>query len=108
MELGVEHRGAGDLFPVVILGVHPEHRDDRGAEHGLGTARELQRRDGLQDGEQRAAEHPGLLAGDDRHGLRIGQPPRGVGRGGGRAPAGLLSGEAPGNRRPVVLLCLDP
>ena len=70
----VEHRTAADFGPVVILGVDPEHRH-----HGARRARGSPARASfiavmrLEQREQRSAEEPGLLAGDDDDGARIGE-----------------------------------
>ena len=48
LQLGVQHRTAGDLFPVVILGVDPEHRHRRSAMLLGRPASELDRRNSLQ------------------------------------------------------------
>ena len=55
--------------------------------------RQLHRRDRLEQREQRAAEQPGLLAGDDDARGGIGQPRRRLARRGGRAARGLLRGD---------------
>ena len=89
-ELGVEHRTPGHFRPVVILGVDPEHGHDRHAVVALDLGRELHRGEGLEQGEERAAEQPGLLAGDHHAGGGIGETGgRGTGLGRGAAP-GLL------------------
>ena len=72
--VAVEHRAGRDLVPVVILGVDPEDRHHRHAVLAADTAlRQPDRRERLQQRVERAAEEPGLLAGDDRHGAGIGQ-----------------------------------
>ena len=61
----VEDRTRPDFVPVVILGVDPEDGDGRHvvvARHLLG---ELDRRQRLEQREERAAEQARLLAGDD-------------------------------------------
>ena len=70
-ERGIEDAARLHLVPVVVLGVDPEDRDRRHVvprPHAFG---ELDRRDGLQQREQRSAEESRLLAGDDRDGLRM-------------------------------------
>jgi hypothetical protein len=55
-----------DLLPVVIFGVDPEHRDRRNVVIARDLLGQFDRRHRLQQREQRSAEQPGLLAGDDR------------------------------------------
>ena len=76
VEVRVERRGGPNLFPVVILGVHPEDGHDRHVVLGLNATRELDRRDGLQDGVERPAERAGLLAGHDGDARRVGEGSR--------------------------------
>ncbi len=89
-QLAVEHRTAAHFRPVVILGVDPEHRHHRHAVLGRDLRRQLHRGDGLEQREQRTAEQPGLLAGNDDARGGIGQPRRRLARGGGRAASRLL------------------
>ncbi len=70
----VEHGTARHFFPVVILGIHPEERDDGHAESRLGAPRQLQAGQGLEEREQRPAECSGLLPRDHGHASRIPQP----------------------------------
>jgi hypothetical protein len=101
-QLGVEHRTLGHLVPVVILGIHPEHRDRRHSVRGFDVARQLDGSERLEQGERRPAEGAGLLAGGDDDGVRIAEPcGRGAG-GGGRLPRGLLSREGGGDRGAVA------
>ena len=93
----VEDRTRPDFVPVVILGVDPEDGDRRHvviARHLLG---ELERGQRLQQREQRAAEQPGLLAGDDRDGARVGEQPRRFARARRRLPPLLLAGDDGGD-----------
>ena len=92
-QLGVEHRTPGDLVPVVILGVDPEHRHRGDAVRRLDRARQLDGGQGLEQREDGAAEGAGLLAGGDR--------PRRADRPGARrwrAPARAIAGPPAGRR----------
>ena len=57
------------------------------------TARQLNRADGFQDGVERTAEHPGLLAGDDGNGVGIGEESGSGPCGFGGVAAALLRGD---------------
>ena len=87
-QFGVEHRTPGHFRPVVVFGVDPEHGHDRHTVVALDLGRELHRGEGLEQGEERAAEQPGLLAGN--HHAR-----GGIGKAGGGSP-GFSRGAAPG------------
>ena len=96
LERRVQDRTAGDLRPVVILGVDPEdghHCDAVIAFDGRG---QFHRRQRLQQREERAAEQPGLLSRDDDAGRRVGEPRRVVARRGRRLARRLLSGDQAG------------
>ena len=77
----VEHRTARDFVPVVILCIHPEHRDGLDPMLARDGARQLHRGDGFEQREERPAERAGLLAGDDCDGAGIGERPCRVARG---------------------------
>ena len=47
-EVAVEHFGRLDLVPVVVFGIHPEHRDRRDVVLGLDAARQLNGGGGLE------------------------------------------------------------
>ena len=64
-ELGIEDAGGPHLVPIVILRVHPEHRNRIDAVVRLDLPGELDGGDGLQQGVERSTEHTGLLSGDD-------------------------------------------
>ena len=77
-QLVVEHRTRPDFLPVVILGVDPEDRNGGYvviARHLIG---QLDRGQRLEQREERTAEEPGLLSGDDGDRARVGEQPRGV------------------------------
>src|SRR5690606_37486752 len=91
LEVGVEDGAAADLVPVMVLGIDPEDRDRRHAVFGGGSPGELQRGDGLEQRQKRAAEHARLLAGDDRHAVWALKEGRGL-AGFGWSPSPLLLG----------------
>ena len=64
-KVSVEDRTRSDLFPVVIFRVDPENGDGGNLMIARDLVGELERGDGLQQREQRPAEEPRLLAGDD-------------------------------------------
>ena len=104
----VEHRTRPDFLPVVVFGVDPEHRDRRHlvvARHLLG---ELDRGQRLEQREQRAAEQPGLLAGDDGDRLAVGEQRAGLARARRRAAPLLLSGDDRGDFVAVPVVRLGP
>ena len=68
LELGIEHRTAPHFLPIVILGVDPEDRDCWDVLPFGSDVSEAQRRERLQEREQRSAERSGLLTRDDRDG----------------------------------------
>ncbi len=74
----------------MILGVDPEHRDDFRLLLARGGPGELDGGDGLEQGEQRAAERSRLLACQDGDGVRVGELAGGIARRRGRAAALLL------------------
>ena len=92
-QVGVEHRTAVHLGPVVIFGVDPEHRHDRDAVIARHLRGELHRRQRLQQREQRSAERARLLPGDHDARGGVGQPGGGVARRAWRAAAFLLRGD---------------
>ena len=81
LQLVVEHRDGRDFVPVVILGFDPEHGDRRHAVFLRDPRGELRGRQSFVEREQRTAEQSGLLAGDDRDGIRIGEARRGLASG---------------------------
>ena len=91
LELVVEHRARPDLVPVVVFGLDPEDRDGRHLVLPRHLVGELERRQGLEQREQRTAEETRLLSGQDRDGLRIGEPRGRLDRPGRRLPPLLLS-----------------
>ncbi len=91
--LRVEHRTPAHFVPVVILGVDPEHRHDGHAVVAAHRRGEFHGGDRFEQREQRSAEEPGLLAGDDDNGPRIGEPCGGGSRCRWRPAPLLLSGE---------------
>ena len=101
-ELAVEHRTSAHFRPVVILGVDPEHGHHRHAMLLRHLRRQLHRRDGLEQREQRAAEQPGLLAGDDDARGGIGQPRRGLARRGRRVARGPVARRSRARSRPAA------
>jgi hypothetical protein len=90
LKFRIEHGAAADLFPVMILGIDPEHRNRRHVVIPRDLRRELNRGDRLEQCEKRPPKHARLLAGcnDDR--ARIREPRRGLSRFGGRAASCLL------------------
>src|SRR5262249_61800527 len=106
LELGVEHRTASDLFPVVLLRLDPEERNRGSALLALGPARELKRADRLEQRIERSAEGAGLLAGDDRDRSRIGETPGGGAGRGGRAALLLLRPDDLGDADAIARLRL--
>ena len=62
-----------DFVPVVIFGVDPEDGDGRHLVVARDLLGELERGERLEQREQRSAEEPGLLAGDDGDRLAIGE-----------------------------------
>ena len=97
LELLIEHGAARDLFPVVILGIDPEQRDDVGALFARHAPGQLNGGDGLEQGEERAAEGPCLLTCDDGNARGIGEPIRVGARFGWGAAAFLLRRKDSGN-----------
>ena len=89
----IEHRTARDLIPVVIFAIDPEDRNDVGLMIVSGPAGELDGGDGLQQREERAAEDPRLLPGQNRDRSGVGEFLRGLARGYGGPAAGLLCGD---------------
>jgi hypothetical protein len=92
----------------VILRVDPEHGDGRYlviARHLLG---ELDRGQRLEQREERSAEEPGLLAGDDRDGFAIGEQPAGLARPRLRAAALLLARDDRGDLVAAPIVRLRP
>ena len=81
LEARIEHRTARDLIPVVIFGIDPENRNDVGLMIASGPAGELDGGDGLQQREERAAEGPRLLPGQDRDRSGVGEFLRGLASG---------------------------
>ena len=73
LKLRIEHRTAPHLFPVVILGVDPEDRHYRNGVLCRRPFAELDRGDGLEEGEERTAECARLLSGRDDNRARIGE-----------------------------------
>ena len=61
------------LAPVVILRRHPENRDGRLSRLALDASRPQIGGEGLHHRQERAAEQPCLLSGDDHPGARIGE-----------------------------------
>ena len=97
LEFSIEDGARAHLFPVVILGIDPEHRDRTDALVGRHTAGELDRGDGLEQREQRTAKGASLLTGDDGDRLRVAQSRGSVARGCRRTaayPAGRASTSA--------------
>ena len=90
LEAGVEHRTARHLFPVVILGIHPEHWNHIRLLLPCGVTGQLDCRDGLEQREERAAERPGLLTGEDGDRPVVGELAGGLARGRWGAPSFLL------------------
>ena len=76
----VEHRTRSHFLPVVILGVDPEDRDRRHLVVARDLLGELERRERLEQREQRAAEEARLLAGDDGDGAAVGEQARRLAR----------------------------
>ncbi len=74
----------------MVLGVDPEHRHDLRLLLARGGAGELDGGDGLQQGEQGAAEGSRLLAGQDSNRVRVGDLAGSLARRGRRAAALLL------------------
>ena len=72
----VEHRARANFVPVVIFGVDPEHGDGRHVVFALDLLGQLERRQGLEQREERSAKQPRLLAGDDGDRARVGEQPR--------------------------------
>ena len=73
LELIVEHGAAAHLVPIVIFRFDPEDGDGRNVVLARDLLGQLDRRERLQQREQRAAEEPRLLAGDDRDGAGVRQ-----------------------------------
>src|SRR3954452_21250282 len=96
-ERWVEHRTRADFVPVVILGVNPENGHRGYAVVARDLVGKLQRRQGLEQREHRAAEQSRLLPGDDRDGALFGELSAGVLSSGRCAAALLLGGDHPGN-----------
>jgi hypothetical protein len=61
----IEDGAARNLFPIVVLRIHPEDGNRRRVVLVGNAPGELDRGDGFQNGEERAAERAGLLAGHD-------------------------------------------
>ena len=95
----VEDRTRSDFVPVVILGVDPEHGDGRHAVIARHLFGQLQRGQRLEQREERTAEKPGLLAGDDGDGAAVGELPGGLARARRRAAALLLGAGLRRSRR---------
>jgi len=92
----------------VIFRIDPEDRDRRDpviARHLLG---ELQRSERLQHREQRPAEQPRLLTGDDRDRARLGEQPRRLARARRRLTPVLLRGDHARDRVAAAILRLRP
>ena len=98
LHLRIEDVTRLDLVPVVVLGIDPEHRDGRDPVLGLYLFRKANRGEGLQQREERSAEEPGLLTGDEGDGLRIPESGGCRGRGFRRPAAALLSQDEIGDR----------
>lgn len=69
--LRIEHRTPADFWPVVILRVDPEHRDNRHLMLDFDLPRQLHRGGGLEQREERSSEQARLLTGDHHDGFRI-------------------------------------
>ena len=107
-QLVVEHRARADFVPVVVLRVDPEDRDGRHvvvARHLFGELEGGQR---LEEREERAAEEPGLLAGDDRDRLAVGQQSAGFARARRRSAPFLLPGDDGGDVVAAAIVRLGP
>ena len=85
VQLPVENRASAHLFPVMVLGVDPEHGDDRDAVLPRHLLREPDRRGRLEQRERRPTEQARLLPGHDGDGPRHPRAPRG-GHASGGAP----------------------
>ena len=102
MERRVEHRTSRDLFPVVILGIHPEDRHHGHVVFAGDAPGQLDGGDRLQQRVHRATERPGLLPGQDGDGLGVRELRDGRPCLGRRVAARLLCREHVHNLAPVA------
>jgi hypothetical protein len=92
LQLGTRvHQGGGaDLRKVMVVGGHPEDRDDRGLQRLAHVARKFHGRERLVEDVEGSAKEDGLLARDHGEGFRVLQ---GLGVLPGLAAFGLFAGE---------------
>ena len=102
--VGGEDAARLHFVPVVILGVHPEHRDSRHLMLGPHTFGELESCQRLEKREERSAKQSGLLAGDDGDRPGIGKKVGGGLRFGGCVSTSLLRPQHLNERVPLPAL----
>ena len=108
VQVAVEHAARSNFVPVVIFRVDPEHRDRRDAVVRCNALCQLNRRQRLEQREQRTAKESCLLACDDRDAFRIAQPPGGSNGVRGGVPASLLRLDDIDYRAAVARMLLGP
>ena len=92
----------------MVLGVDPEDGHGGNVVILRHLLRELQRRQRLQQREERAAEEPRLLARDDGDGAAVGEQPSGLARARRRLTAFLLGGDDGRNLGAPAIVRLRP